>query len=116
MNIHTVELKNQPGVLAHPCEMLGRSGVNIEVGTATAGDRVTVCLPRVTHPPPPPGTPDRSSEAAIGCTMANANVNVQLVPPVSLCQGEPYSLEASTRATKSAQHRPASSPPRACGL
>lgn len=38
MNIYTVELKNQPGELAHVCEVLGRAGVNIELAGATSGD------------------------------------------------------------------------------
>jgi hypothetical protein len=106
MNIYTVELKNQPGELAHVCEVLGRGGVNIELGGATAGDHGTLCFTASdesaaaaalegagiefrAHPALQIRCPDQPGEAAkFARKLANANVNVECLLPVSICQGE----------------------------
>jgi hypothetical protein len=106
MNIYTVELKNQPGELAHLCEVLGRSGVNIELGGATAGDRGTVYftvsdeqataaalegagIEYAAHPALQVTCADRPGEAAgFARKLANADVNVEWLLPISICQGE----------------------------
>jgi hypothetical protein len=106
MNIYTVELKNQPGELAHLCEVLGRSGVNIELSGGTTGDHGTVYFttrdePATTaalegagieyteHPALQVTCADRAGEAAkFAHKLANAEVNVEWLLPVSICQGE----------------------------
>jgi hypothetical protein len=106
MNIYTVELKNQPGELAHVCEVLGRSGVNIKPAGATAGDHGTVYFVAsdepaaaaalegagvecTAHPALQVTCADQPGEAAkFARKLANANVNVEWLLPVSICQGE----------------------------
>jgi hypothetical protein len=106
MNIYTVELKNQPGELAHVCEVLGRDGVNIELAGVTAGDHGVVCFTAsdesaattalegagidfTAHPALRVTCADRPGEAAkFARKLANANVNVEWLLPVSICQGE----------------------------
>jgi hypothetical protein len=106
MNIYTVELKNQPGELAHLCEVLGHGGVNIELSGATMGDRGTVYFTAndepaasaalegagiefTAHPALQVTCPDRPGEAAgFARRLANSDVNVEWLLPVSICQGE----------------------------
>jgi hypothetical protein len=106
MNIYTVELKNQPGELAHLCEVFGRSGVNIEPSGATTGDHGTVYfttsdesaataalegagIEYTEHPALQVTCADRAGEAAkFARKLANAEVNVEWLLPVSICQGE----------------------------
>ena len=38
MNVFTVDLKNQPGELAHLGEALGQRGINLQLSGVTAGD------------------------------------------------------------------------------
>ena len=106
MNIYTVDLKNQPGELAHVCEVLGRGGINIELAGATAGDHGTVCFTAsdesaaaaalegagidfTAHPALQITCPDRPGEAAkFARKLANANINLEWLLPVSICEGE----------------------------
>ncbi|MCT9935318.1 hypothetical protein N5079_34455 [Planotetraspora sp. A-T 1434] len=106
MNIYTVELKNQPGELAHVCEVLGHSGVNIECAGTTTGDHGTICfvasdeaaaaaalegagIDFTAHPALQVRCPDQPGEVAkFARRLANANVNVNWLLPVSICQGE----------------------------
>ena len=106
MNIYTVELKNQPGELAHVCEVLGRGGVNIELAGVTTGDHGTVCFAAsdesaaaaalegagidfTAHRALQVRCADQPGEAAkFARKLANANVNVEWLLPVSICQGE----------------------------
>jgi hypothetical protein len=106
MNIYTVELKNQPGELAHLCEVLGRGGVNIEVGGSTMGDHGTVYftandepatasalegagIEYTEHPALRITCADQPGEAAkFARKLANADVNVEWLLPISICQGE----------------------------
>jgi hypothetical protein len=106
MNIYTVELKNQPGELAHLCEVLGRSNVNIEVGGATLGDRGTVSfiandesatvaalesagIEYTQHPAFRVTCADQPGEVGkFARKLANADVNVEWLLPISICQGE----------------------------
>jgi hypothetical protein len=106
MKIYTVELKNQPGELAHLCEALGRSGANIEPSGATAGDHGVVYfttsdesaattalegagIEYTEHPALQVKCADRAGEAAkFAHKLANADVNVEWLLPVSICQGE----------------------------
>jgi hypothetical protein len=106
MNIYTVELKNQPGELAHLCEVLGHEGLNIEVGGATTADHGTVFftsddeaatrtalegagIDYTEHPALGVKCPDQAGEAArFARKLANAEINVEWLLPVSICQGE----------------------------
>lgn len=106
MNIYTVELKNQPGELAHVCEVLGRGGVNIELSGATTGDHGTVSftvsdepataaalegagIDYTQHPALQVTCADRPGETAkFAHKLANAEVNVEWLLPMSICQGE----------------------------
>jgi hypothetical protein len=106
MNIYTVELKNQPGELAHVCEVLGRGGINIELAGVTAGDHGTVYFTAsdesatvaalegagidfTVHPALQVRCADQPGEVAkFARKLANANVNGQWLLPVSICQGE----------------------------
>jgi hypothetical protein len=106
MKIYTVELKNQPGELAHVCEVLGRGGINIEVSGSTMGDRGTVCftandepaaaaalegagIEYAEHPALTVTCADQPGQAAkFARKLANADVNVEWLLPISICQGE----------------------------
>jgi hypothetical protein len=106
MYVYTVELKNQPGELAHVCEVLGRSGINIEPAGATAGDHGTVYFTAsdesataaalegagiefTQHPALQVTCADQPGEAAkFARKLASAHVNVEWLLPVSICQGE----------------------------
>jgi hypothetical protein len=106
MNIYTVELKNQPGELAHVCEVLGRGGINVELAGATAGDHGIVCfiasdessvtatlegagIDFAAHPALQVTCSDQPGEAAkFARKLANASVNLEWLLPVSICQGE----------------------------
>lgn len=106
MNVYTVELKNQPGELAHLCEVLAHGGVNIEPTGATAGDHGTVCftasdeqaataalegagIEYTAHLALRVTCADRPGEAAgFARKLANAEVNVEWLLPISICQGE----------------------------
>jgi hypothetical protein len=106
MNIYTVELKNEPGELAHVCEVFGRGGINIELAGVTAGDHGAVCftvsdesaaaaalegagIDFTAHPALRVRCADRPGEAAkFASKLAGADVNVEWLLPVSICQGE----------------------------
>jgi hypothetical protein len=106
MNIFTVDLKNQPGELAHVCEALAQQGVNIELAGLTAGDHGLVSftasdeaaarraldsatVPYTAHPALQVSSPDRPGEAAkIARKLADAHVNIDALLPVSICTGE----------------------------
>jgi hypothetical protein len=106
MNIFTVDLKNQPGELAHLCEALAQRQVNIELAGLTAGDHGFVSfmasdeataraaldaasVPFTAHPAIQVSTPDRPGEAAnIARRLADAHVNIDTLLPISICAGE----------------------------
>ncbi|MFG1710523.1 hypothetical protein ACFLIM_45890 [Nonomuraea sp. M3C6] len=106
MKVYTVELKNQPGELAHVCEVLGRAEVNIELAGATSGDHGTVYFTASdesgvaaalegagiefsTYPALRVTCADQPGEAAkFARKLANANINAEWLLPVSICQGE----------------------------
>ncbi len=106
MNLFTVELKNQPGELAHLGEVLGQRGVNAELAGVTAGDHGTVLFTAsdeaaartalegagiefTERPALQVKCLDQPGEAGkIGRTLADANVNVEGLLSVSICQGE----------------------------
>ena len=106
MNLFSVDLKNQPGELAHLCETLAQRGVNVMLAGVTAGDHGTVVF--ITSDEEAAGTaltaagiafserpalcvrcPDVPGEAAkFAHRLAEANVNVEALLPLSVCQGE----------------------------
>ena len=106
MIIYTVELKNQPGEMAHMCEVLGHGGVNIEVCGVTMGDRGVVCftaddesaataalegggIEYTGHQALRVTCDDQPGEVArFSRKLANAGVNLEWLIPVSICQGE----------------------------
>jgi hypothetical protein len=106
MNIFSVDLKNQPGELAHLCEALAQRQVNIELAGLTAGDHGLVSftasdeaaaraaleaasVPYTMHPALQVSCPDRPGEAAnVARRLADAHVNIDTLLPISICAGE----------------------------
>jgi hypothetical protein len=106
MNIFSVDLKNQPGELAHFGEVLGQRGVNIQLSGVVTGERGTVLFSASDEAAARTALegagidfteraalqvkcPDQPGEAGrIGRTLANANVNIEGLLSVSICQGE----------------------------
>jgi len=106
MNIFTVDLKNQPGELAHLCDSLAERGINIELAGITAGDHGLVSftasddeaargaldsasVPYTVHPALQIKSPDRPGEAAkIARKLSDAHVNIDTLLPISICGGE----------------------------
>lgn len=106
MNLFTIDLKNQPGELAHLGEVFGQHGVNIEVGGITAGDHGFVHftasdedaaraaleaanVPYTMHPALQIKCPDRPGEAGrFARKLADASINIEGLLPISICGGE----------------------------
>jgi hypothetical protein len=106
VNIFTIDLKNQPGELAHVCEALAQRGVNIELSATTAGDHGLISLVAsdeaaarsaldgakvgyTEHPALQVKSPDRPGEAAkIARKLSEAGINIECVSPISICAGE----------------------------
>ncbi len=106
MNLFTVDLKNQPGELAHLGEVFGQRGVNIEVGGVTAGDHGFVYftasdenaaraaleaanVPYTTHTAFQIKCADQPGEAGrFARKLADANINIEGLLPISICGGE----------------------------
>jgi hypothetical protein len=106
MNIFSVELKNQPGELAHFGEVLAQRSVNIELAGVVIGEHGTVLFSAsdetaartalegagidfTERPALQVRCLDQPGEAGrIGRTLANANVNIEGLLSVSICQGE----------------------------
>ncbi|WP_432837687.1 ACT domain-containing protein [Dactylosporangium sp. CA-092794] len=106
MNIFTVDLKNQPGELAHVCEALGERGVNVEIGGVTAGDRGLVYFTAgdedsartaldtagvafTEHPAMLIKCADQPGEAGrFARKLTEANINIEGLLATSICGGE----------------------------
>jgi hypothetical protein len=106
MNIFSVELKNQPGELAHFGEILAQRGVNMELTGVVTGEHGTIVFSAsdeaaariamegagiefTERPALQIKCPDQAGEAGkIGRTLAEANVNIEGLLSVSICQGE----------------------------
>lgn len=106
MNIFTVDLKNQPGELAHLCEALAQRGINLELAGVTAGDHGLVSFTAsdeeaargalgaasvsfTEHPAIRVKSPDQPGEAAkIARKLSDAHVNIDCLMPTSICGGE----------------------------
>jgi hypothetical protein len=106
MNLFSVDLKNQPGELAHLGELLGQRNVNLQLSGVTSGDHGTVYFTASDE-----ATTRTALEAAgieftdrpalqVRCVdqpgeigrfsrkLANANVNIEGILSISICQGE----------------------------
>jgi hypothetical protein len=106
MNLFAVDLKNQPGELAHLCEAIGQRDVNIEVGGVTAGDHGLVYftaadedaarsalsaanLAYTEHPALQIRCADRPGEVGrFARRLTDANINIEGLLPISICGGE----------------------------
>jgi hypothetical protein len=106
MILFMVDLKNQPGELAHLGESLGQRGVNMELGGVTAGDHGLVyftasdedaartaldaaSMPYTEHPAVQIKCADQAGEAGrFARKLADANVNIEGLLPISICGGE----------------------------
>jgi hypothetical protein len=106
MNLFTIDLKNQPGELAHLGEALGQRGVNIELAGVTAGEHGFVYftasdedatrtalsaanIPYAEHPALQVKCADQPGEVGrFARKLADANVNVEGLLPISICGGE----------------------------
>jgi hypothetical protein len=106
MNLFTVELRNQPGGLAHFGEVVAQGGVNMELAGVTTGDHGTIVFTAsdeaaartalegagiefTERPALQVKCLDQAGEAGkIGRTLANANVNIDALLSISICQGE----------------------------
>ncbi|MFG2044041.1 hypothetical protein [Dactylosporangium sp. NPDC048998] len=106
MNIFTIDMKNQPGELAHVCEVLGQRNVNLEVGGVTAGDHGLVFLtasdegaaraaldagkvPYTEHPAIKVKCADQPGEVSrFARKLSDANINIEGLLPISICGGE----------------------------
>jgi hypothetical protein len=106
VNLFSVELKNQPGELAHLCEVLGPRGVNVQAAAVTSGDQGTVAFSASDEAAARTGLEaagiefterpalqvrcaDQPGELAkISRALATANVNIDGLLEVSICQGE----------------------------
>jgi hypothetical protein len=106
MNLFSVELKNQPGELAHVGNICAQHGVNLQLAGVTTGDHGTVLFTASDEPAARTAlegagieftqrsalrvkVADQPGEAAkFGRKLADAGVNVEGLLEVSICQGE----------------------------
>jgi hypothetical protein len=106
MNLFTVDLKNQPGELAHLGDAFGQRGVNIEVAGVTAGDHGFVYftasdedaaraaleaanVPYTMHPALQIKCPDEPGAAGrFARKLADASINIEGLLPILICGGE----------------------------
>ena len=106
MNLFSIELKNQPGELARLCEVLAPRSVNVQLAGVTAADHGTVTFSASDEAATRTALEaagieftersalqvkcaDQPGELAkISRKLANANVNIDGLLEVSICQGE----------------------------
>ena len=105
MNLFSVELKNQPGELAHLGDVCAQRGVNVQLAGVVSGERGTILFSasdeaavraalegaglEFTERPAVQVRPDQAGEAAkFGRKLADAGVNIEALLEVSICQGE----------------------------
>lgn len=106
MNLFTVELRNQPGELARLGEVVAKAGVDMELAGVTTGDHGTILFTAsddaaaravldgagiefTERPALQVKCCDQAGEAGkIGRTLADANVNIDGLLSVAICQGE----------------------------
>jgi hypothetical protein len=106
VNLFTVDLKNQPGELAHLGEALGERGINLQLGGVTAGDhgfvyftasdedaaRIALQAANIgftEHPAIQVKCADQPGEAGrFARKLADANINIEGLLSTSICGGE----------------------------
>jgi hypothetical protein len=106
MNLFSVELKNQPGELAHLGDVCAQRNVNLELAGVVAGDHGTIVFTASDEPAVRAALEgagiefaerpallvkcaDQPGEAAkFGYMLANAGVNIEGLLEISICQGE----------------------------
>ena len=106
MNLFSVELKNQPGELAHLGDVRAQRSINLELAGVVTGDHGTVVFTASDEPALRAALEgagiefsqrpallvkcaDQPGEAAkFGHALANAGVNIEGLLEVSICQGE----------------------------
>jgi hypothetical protein len=106
MNLFSVELKNQPGELAHFGNICAQRAVNLQLAAMTTGDHGTVLFTASDEPAVRAAlegagmefterpalqvkVSDRPGEAAtFGLKLADAGVNIEGLLEISICQGE----------------------------
>jgi hypothetical protein len=106
MNLFGVELKNQPGELAHLGDVCAQRGVNLQLAGVVTGNHGTVLFTAsdessvrtaleaagiefTERPALQVKVPDQPGEAAtFGRKLADAGVNIEGLLEVSICQGE----------------------------
>jgi hypothetical protein len=106
MDLFTVRLRNQPGQLAHLCDVLAAASVNIELAGATEGERGTVVLIArdeasaataleasgiefTRHPAVLVRCPDQPGEAAKFIRkLAAASVNIEALLEISIADDQ----------------------------
>ncbi len=107
INLFSVELKNQPGELAHLGDVCAQRGVNHQLAGVVSGERGTILSQRQRRGPlyaPPWRAPAWSSPSVLPCRssaqtnpakrpkvgrkLADAGVNIEGLREVSICQGE----------------------------
>lgn len=106
MNLFSIDLKDEPGELAHVCETLAPHGVNLMMAGVTTGNHGTICLTAdnestvrtalegagidfTERPALRLRCPDQPGEAArFTRTLADADINIQALLPISISQGE----------------------------
>lgn len=106
MNLFTVELKNQPGELAHFGDVCAQRGVNLQLAGVVTGEQGTVVFTASDEPALRTALEGAGIEfaerpalqvkcadqpgeaAAFGRKLASAGVNIEGMLEVSICQGE----------------------------
>jgi hypothetical protein len=106
MNLFSVELKNQPGELAHLGDVCAQRGVNLQLAGVVTGDHGTVLFTAsdessartaleaagiefTERPALQIKVPDQPGEAAkVGRKLADAGVNIEGLLETSIGQGE----------------------------
>jgi len=105
-DLFSVDLKNQPGELAHLGDIFGQRGINLQLAGVVTGDRGTVLFTASDEAAARTALEgagiefteraalqvkcaDQPGEAAkFGHKLANAGVNMEGLLEVSICQGE----------------------------
>lgn len=106
MNLFTVHMKNQPGELAHLCEVLAARGVNLDIAGFGTGDQGTVVFAASDETAAAvalgragieydarPGLlvrcPDEPGEGAkLARELATANINIEAMLEATIAHGE----------------------------
>ncbi len=104
MNLFSVELKNQPGELAHLGDVCAQRGVNLQLAGVVSGERGTILFSasdeaavrialegaglEFTERPALQVKCAGGEAAKFGRKLADAGVNIEGLLEVSICQGD----------------------------